>query len=55
MQRVYEYSESDVQIEFENILEQNIANLTTQGFYNFLTIYLKYFIRTICIEIHSKT
>jgi len=31
MQRVYEYSESDIQLEFENILEQYIGSLNTQG------------------------
>jgi len=34
MQRVYEYSESDIQTEFENILKQNANNLSPQGYFN---------------------
>lgn len=41
MQRVYEYSEPTIQIEFEGILNQNINSLSAQGFviYSKLKIY----------------
>lgn len=35
MQRVYEYSEPAIQMEFEEILNQNINSLSAQGFYLF--------------------
>ena len=31
MQRVYEYSDPNVQLEFEEILNQNLNSLTAQG------------------------